>query len=968
MAQLAAIPQTGGLGSIAQLIQQLAPIFLGSGATDKSESGTTTTGGTNVQTSATAPDIQAAIQQLLGQVQGNAGQFSKEAAIADSSGAINTQILDAIRANMPSVLGGQKQAGMYNDTTTSLLTNDLMARIAGEASKAQTGAIAQYGQLANQNNTIASNLLNGLAQANKTQATTQQQTQQQQATSTQKTQPIVSPAATGGIAGLIGAIGALKNGKDLLSGAQKLFGGTNPSAADAINPNAFDSFTPSMLTGGSMAGSMDADVLAGMSSDIPNIASSFGSIGAFDPSGLNFGTASDLTNSVGDAASQIGNYAGVSNDLSGVFTGASDSLGDIGSAVGAGSDLASSASDGADFFGSLADLGKKFTDTLGDYGSSIGDFFGGFFADGGLVGKDPRASLISNFEVNKLPPDARLLALAQQFAKQYADGGIVEDTPKNALRGRAGGKSYTDEATTAQANGGFGNLQRIRALWENIANPAALVSTAAPSVIAGNEDALVGAGGRSSADMMPAIRAVLDPTGEGPQGRALAQRQNDMIMNYLDQIKQQRQDVYDSMQPSETKQAVSGVQKVRSADKLADQVTGGFGGAAGDLAAANLGGASSALAGSAISGAGSLGTTDVLGSLAGNAFLPTYSAASSAAGTSASGIFTSGAATTAATEGGVGGAASAGAALPAGLATATALPFLLAIGGMLGGIFGDDDFDPRTPQQKAQDTFDNSTKTINQLAQQQGVLPDQVTFGADKYNIGSFGTTLQDFMKQRYGSTPNGIYTQDQYQQAFDGSAQQGKPSLMGIASQLGNFLDNDPASKRGPQIPTSFDESYWRNVLKLRAKDRGKNPYDVDNMSTEDVFREAVNPVNSVQGQQLSGLPTSQTGALTTAQQLQAANIPDRILGFGGSNGFSDTVTSSTGTGGDPGSGSFLVAKANGGMIGTPAADPKGNKDNVPILASQGEYIIPKPVVDSLGQGFFDNLLAAFNVPSVAR
>jgi hypothetical protein len=52
-------------------------------------------------------------------------------------------------------------------------------------------------------------------------------------------------------------------------------------------------------------------------------------------------------------------------------------------------------------------------------------------------------------------------------------------------------------------------------------------------------------------------------------------------------------------------------------------------------------------------------------------------------------------------------------------------------------------------------------------------------------------------------------------------------------------------------------------------------------------------------------------------------------------------------------------------GMIATGTGDGSGIDDNVPIMASDGEYVIPADVVSVKGTEFFDRLVEKYHTPA---
>lgn len=221
---------------------------------------------------------------------------------------------------------------------------------------------------------------------------------------------------------------------------------------------------------------------------------------------------------------------------------------------------------------------------------------------------------------------------------------------------------------------------------------------------------------------------------------------------------------------------------------------GDFAGLLGDYTGAGAfegaAGALSAGVGSGTLGAGSVGGADALGSLfGGTGFLPSYGATAGAGGTSgaAGGLFGSGAA-------GAGGA-EAGAGAAGGLAYLPALPFALAIGGMLNGIFGPKDGPGYSTRENANTAASDASVyggNENPLWKQEGTFKDWLTpdleswmnqqpqggggiqgMDMDHFYYQNDNPLLAAYLKSQYGD-PNqqqmsqglGGYSEDQYGQA----------------------------------------------------------------------------------------------------------------------------------------------------------------------------------------------------------
>ncbi len=375
------VPLLGGSGggtNIAALIQALLPTLIGTGTTSNTS--------TNTQGTAISPEINALLQNLFNGVQaGNTG-YTKDAAIADSNNIIQGLVKSALDQNMPSVLGGGQAAGLYNDSTRTLLSNDLQSRIAAQAAQAVQQNINNYAQITQGNNQTAAQIGSALAQGNRTQTTNQSTTQQ------------TSPAVGG----------SARN--NLTAGALATIGGT------ALKNLPWDSIGKLFGGGGGGASLGSGDVFSGISQvvnpgNLLNAGYGFDNgIGGLAPS---FGANLDL----GGATGNLGQAVNSQYD----FGSALGNLGNnVGGAITAGLDTAGSA---------ISDLGSSIGsglsgawDWLGDAGSSIGDWFSGFFANGGRV------------------PDGETARKMYERTKgNYADGGRV---------GRKGGEAYTADALT----------------------------------------------------------------------------------------------------------------------------------------------------------------------------------------------------------------------------------------------------------------------------------------------------------------------------------------------------------------------------------------------------------------------------------------------------------------------------------------------------------------------------------------
>lgn len=123
------------------VISQLAPVLFGSGNVSKKD---TTTANSRVDQNQL--DI---VNSLLSSMQANQGgdRFSKEAAIRDTQGVVESIIRRNLENTLPQIRSAQTSAGLMNDTTSSLMENDLQARINRESQATILDTIQKYAQL-----------------------------------------------------------------------------------------------------------------------------------------------------------------------------------------------------------------------------------------------------------------------------------------------------------------------------------------------------------------------------------------------------------------------------------------------------------------------------------------------------------------------------------------------------------------------------------------------------------------------------------------------------------------------------------------------------------------------------------------------------------------------------------------------------------------------------------------------------
>lgn len=363
--------------SILNAWNQLSPTFLGSGTTNT----------TDTQTSGVSPDVAATLQSLLGNSSADvaSGQYSKANAIADSQGQIQQIIKDGLQKNMPSIGAAAHGAGVYNDTTTSLLTNDLQARIAAQAAAAVQQNIANYAKITNDATNAAANVGKAIG------TTTTNN-------STKSTTPAASVSKVGGVAG--GALTALSLasklglvGKNPAASLVAALGKKNP--IDASLNTGMDGGTGAMDSGTGMQAGYDS-----LDSPTSSITSTIGDDGTQSfsnalagDSGNGLSSAMDFSGDGGgeavDALSSLGSDLGSSVGILGAsdLGSSADIFGQSGADVlgGMGGDAPAIAGDASDVASNGGDLWGSLASGAGSLWDSAGDFFGGLFADGGRV-------------------------------------------------------------------------------------------------------------------------------------------------------------------------------------------------------------------------------------------------------------------------------------------------------------------------------------------------------------------------------------------------------------------------------------------------------------------------------------------------------------------------------------------------------------------------------------------------------
>ena len=74
-------------------------------------------------------------------------QYSKEAALTDTKGLVDSFIRQLTEQQLPALVGAESAAGAYGSTATQALKNDAVARTAEATARAQIEAIGSYANL-----------------------------------------------------------------------------------------------------------------------------------------------------------------------------------------------------------------------------------------------------------------------------------------------------------------------------------------------------------------------------------------------------------------------------------------------------------------------------------------------------------------------------------------------------------------------------------------------------------------------------------------------------------------------------------------------------------------------------------------------------------------------------------------------------------------------------------------------------
>jgi hypothetical protein len=163
-----------------------------------------------------------------------------------------------------------------------------------------------------------------------------------------------------------------------------------------------------------------------------------------------------------------------------------------------------------------------------------------------------------------------------------------------------------------------------------------------------------------------------------------------------------------------------------------------------------------------------------------------------------------------------------------------------------------------------------------------------------------------------------------------------------------------------GKGMPSQVAQSYGQSIAAGQAGIGGAN-------QTTATGAGALTSGNGAMGQALQGYGQSANiQSQGFGNQMQAYNAQQQassnmMSGIGSLAGMAMMMAD----GGKAPSRAIKMYKSGGGAINFGKGDGTGIDDQVPILASKGEYIIPADVVQALGTKHFDKLLEKHHVPA---
>jgi hypothetical protein len=195
--------RTNPISTASDILSTLSPIFLGAGTS-------TTTKSKNSLSDALFEALATNI---------NNPAYTKDAAKADSQGAVDVTTKRLMEQYLPDIATKERGAGVYNDTTTQLLGNDLATRAAGAGALVQQEAIKNYGAITNDANSSIGQILSNSRSTE---------------TSSTKVDPIIGSGGGSSLMmpllGLGATLLAPTIGKYAMQGIDSLFGGGEAAA------------------------------------------------------------------------------------------------------------------------------------------------------------------------------------------------------------------------------------------------------------------------------------------------------------------------------------------------------------------------------------------------------------------------------------------------------------------------------------------------------------------------------------------------------------------------------------------------------------------------------------------------------------------------------------------------------------------------------------------------------------------
>jgi hypothetical protein len=114
-------------------------------------------------------ELSATMRRLQADLDEYSPEYSKEAAVKDTKGLVESIFTQYRESDLPNILQQQGQSGAYSSTGTQLLANDAFARANTQASSAVLQAIGTYAGIQNERRSVSSsalsNVLSGLLAA-----------------------------------------------------------------------------------------------------------------------------------------------------------------------------------------------------------------------------------------------------------------------------------------------------------------------------------------------------------------------------------------------------------------------------------------------------------------------------------------------------------------------------------------------------------------------------------------------------------------------------------------------------------------------------------------------------------------------------------------------------------------------------------------------------------------------------------